>query len=253
MRAAILLAVAAFVACVHAQDPPPGWTAYATANCPAGTRLTKMEADWTVLGNAPASQAFYSPWFGSDTTDNLNLLQPVNPWFGSSWNFYTEYFQWSPTHNQDSSSYGTQTGNRLHGEIVFNGVNEQTYTVRQTDTTQGQTSQMTVPVQKDYSGTYKNYTVLYVVFEKVAQCYEYPPDQKVTFENINVYCDGQLITPAWTTSYVDEVCEFAAHVDSPHQISITWNTQSAKQPPKAMVEESQRDKRLGVRLPRRHV
>uniref|UniRef100_A0A7S1Q0B7 Uncharacterized protein n=1 Tax=Neobodo designis TaxID=312471 RepID=A0A7S1Q0B7_NEODS len=249
MRALILLAVAA--ALVAAQDPPPGWTAYATGNCPAGTRLTKMEATWKVLGNAPASQAFYSPWFGSDTTDNLNLLQPVNPWFGNSWNFYTEYFQWSPTHNVDSTSYPTSTGNTLHGEIIFNGVNEQSYTVRQTDQTQGQSSQMTIPVQRDVWGNYKNYTVLYVVFEKIAQCNEYPPDEIVTFKDINVYCDGELITPQWTTAVVDEVCDFTAHVINPHEISITWNTQSSKRPAKHLIEQSQSDRTFGRRFPKR--
>ena len=249
MRALLVLALAA--ALVSAQDPPPGWTAYATGNCPAGTRLTKMEADWKVLGNAPASQAFYSPWFGSDTTDNLNLLQPVNPWFGNSWNFYTEYFQWSPTHNVDSTSYGTQTGNMLHGEIIFNGANEQSYTVRQTDKTQGVTSQMTIPVQKDMYGQYKNYTVLYVVFEKIAQCNEYPPDEVVTFKNLNVYCDGELITPSWTTAVVDEVCDFTAHVVTPHEISITWNTQSDKRPAKHLIEQSQSDRTFGRRAPKR--
>eukprot|EP01052_Picozoa_sp_SAG31_P059281 SAG31_NODE_18601_length_630_cov_0.772128_1_plen_36_part_10 len=34
-----------------------------------------------------------------DPADNLNLIQPVNPWTGRSWSAYTEYFQWSPEHN----------------------------------------------------------------------------------------------------------------------------------------------------------
>jgi hypothetical protein len=249
MRAILALALAAVL--VSAQDPPPGWTAYATGNCPAGTRLTKMEANWKVLGNAPASQSFYSPWFGSDTTDNLNLLQPVNPWFGSSWNFYTEYFQWSPTRNVDSTSQATTTGNVLHGEIVFNGVNEQSYTVSQTDLTQGLTSRMTIPVQKDSNGVHKNFTVLYVVFEKLAPCYNYPPDQIVTFTDINVYCDGTLITPQWTTAVVDEVCDFTAHIVNPHEISITWNTQSTNHPAKHLIEQSQADRVLGRRFPKR--
>jgi hypothetical protein len=232
-RLLLLLAVA--FAVVRAQDPAPGWTAYATATCPPNSRLTKMQAKWTVLGNANPSQAFYSPWFGSDTSDNLNLLQPVNPWFGSSWNFYTEYYQWSPTNNQDSTSYGTQTGHVLQGEIVFNGADKQSYDVIQTDTTSGQTSKMTIPVQKHWSGDYKNYSVLY----------DYPPDEKVTFEDVLVQCDGQTITPQWKTAAVDEVCDFAAHVDSPTQISITWNTKSDKLPAKQWIEASQRDKTFG--------
>ena len=48
------------------------------------------------------TRAFFSPWFGMDPADNLNLIQPVNPWSGSSWAMYTEYYQWSPTHNSNS-------------------------------------------------------------------------------------------------------------------------------------------------------
>jgi hypothetical protein len=243
--ARLIVALALIIALVRAQDPAPGWTAYATASCPAGTRLTKMSANWNVLGNAPQSAAFYSPWFGADTTDNLNLLQPVNPWFGSSWSFYTEYYQWSPENNIDSNQYSTSTGNQLQGSITFNGVNQQTYTVTQTDSTQGQSSSMSIPVQQDWQGQYKNYSVLYVVFEKVASCGDYPPDQKVTFKNIYVECDGQQIQPSWTTSAVDEVCDFTAVVDSATQISITWNTQSSKQPKKEWILASQKDRHFG--------
>ena len=28
------------------------------------------------------------------TSDNLNLLQPVNPWLGNEWQIYNEYYQW---------------------------------------------------------------------------------------------------------------------------------------------------------------
>ena len=31
------------------------------------------------------SRSFYSPWFGMDPDDNLNLLQPVNPFTGDGW------------------------------------------------------------------------------------------------------------------------------------------------------------------------
>lgn len=66
-----------------AQDPAGGWLGYARALPPSGKpgqRLTKISARWKNLRNPTPSQSFYSPWFGIDTADNLNLLQPVNPW-----------------------------------------------------------------------------------------------------------------------------------------------------------------------------
>ena len=51
---------------------------------------------WKVGATPPQSNSFYSPWFGIDASDNLNLLQPVNPWMGNEWLIYNEYFQWSP-------------------------------------------------------------------------------------------------------------------------------------------------------------
>ena len=41
-----------------------------------------MEAKWVVLDKPKIPGAFYSPWFGIESSDNLNLIQPVNPWSG---------------------------------------------------------------------------------------------------------------------------------------------------------------------------
>ena len=41
---------------------------------------------WKVSENPTGSRdAFFSPWFGMDPDDNLNLIQPVNPWSGGAW------------------------------------------------------------------------------------------------------------------------------------------------------------------------
>ena len=54
-----------------------------------------------------------------DPSDNLNLIQPVNPWGGSSWTAYTEYFQWSPERNSNSDSITCSAGDILHGSLVY--------------------------------------------------------------------------------------------------------------------------------------
>lgn len=73
-------AFSALLAVAAAQDPAQGWLGYATAQCPEGTKLTLLDAYWKVGATPRNSNSFYSPWFGQDTSDNLNLLQPVNPW-----------------------------------------------------------------------------------------------------------------------------------------------------------------------------
>jgi hypothetical protein len=239
--------VALVISAAVAQDPAPGWLAYATAQCPAGTRITHMEAKWKVGQSPNPSFAFFSPWFGIDASDNLNLLQPVNPWMGTSWAMYTEYYQWSPSYNQNSQSHQVNAGDILHGTVTFNGEDQQSYTLTQTDLTTGKTSQQTIPVQKK-NGVHKNYTVQYVVYEKVAQCYQYPPDNQVTFYDIAVFCNGVPYTPQWTTGVVDEVCNFQAHVVSPSQIQITWDSNGKSLPinrnkPKSSVEQRIEDLR----------
>lgn len=78
---ALALAAAALTGAA-AQDPAGGWLGYATDRCPSG-RLTFMDAYWKVGATPRKSGSFYSPWFGSDTSDNLNLIQPVNPCVGA--------------------------------------------------------------------------------------------------------------------------------------------------------------------------
>lgn len=69
-----------FADALLAQDPAQGWTGYAKGVNPANKGfITRAEAKW-VVGSAPSNPScFYSPWFGIETSDNLNLLQPVNP------------------------------------------------------------------------------------------------------------------------------------------------------------------------------
>eukprot|EP00744_Colponema_vietnamica_P012114 GILI01017009.1.p1 GENE.GILI01017009.1~~GILI01017009.1.p1 ORF type:complete len:267 (-),score=92.51 GILI01017009.1:107-907(-) len=229
MRALILFAVMACVAA--AQDPAQGWLSYATASCPAGTRLTKFTGTWQVPQSPEPSDAFYSPWIGTDPADNLNLLQPVNPWFGNEWAIYTEYFQWSPENNLDSNQQGANSGDQLVGSIVFNGEAQQSYTVSQVDTAAGgSSSQMSVPVQTDNNGNYKNYSIAYVVFEKTAYCGDYPPEEQITFGNLTMECNGKRITPQWTTSFVEDCCDFRAHVVDSQTITMTWSTSAPSLP-----------------------
>ena len=148
---ALFLAVA-----VAAQDPAHGWMAYAVGTMPSEhERITRLEMTWTVGKEPSHSRAFFSPWFGMDPADNLNLVQPVNPWMGNGWSMYTEYFQWSPEHNSNSKSYDVAAGSTLHGAVVYQPESD-SYLLTQTAVETGDVSSQVVPCQ---SG--KKFTVPY--------------------------------------------------------------------------------------------
>lgn len=94
--------------------------AYAVGTVPSGTRrITRFEAKWTVGTSPYSSSAFFSPWFGMDPSDNMNLIQPVNPWLGSNWNMYTEYYQWDNGYNSNSYGFDVNSGQTLHGALIY--------------------------------------------------------------------------------------------------------------------------------------
>ena len=73
-----VLSLACVAVAVTAQDPAQGWLGYAKAVSPTNAgRITYAEATWINGGNPSQGGAFYSPWFGIETSDNLNLFQPV--------------------------------------------------------------------------------------------------------------------------------------------------------------------------------
>lgn len=205
-------------------DPAEGWLGYALAQDPTGNngRITYIEAYWAVCDDPKETGAFFSPWFGIESSDNKNLIQPVNPWEEDQWYIYNEYFQWSPEDNKDSRSHEVSAGDILFGSVTFDE-DSQSYAMYHSDLNDGWSVSTTIDVQEEL-GVYKNYTMAYFVFEKEARCEQYPPDGKVTFYNISIYWDGEKQSPKWSTSYVDDVCNNRANVIDESTIEITWDT-----------------------------
>jgi len=184
--------LSALVLLTSAQDPADGWMAYAVGSIPSSyQRITRLEMTWTVGQNPSPSDSFFSPWFGMDPSDNLNLIQPVNPWTSDSWSMYTEYYQWSPENNVNSDQFSVNAGQTLHGALVYDSSSD-SYTLTQTIVETGESSSQVVVCQEG-----KKYTVPYVVYEKTFPCNTYPPDQIVTFKNIILECDGQVNIFEW--------------------------------------------------------
>ena len=207
---------------VAAQDPAHGWMAYAVGKMPSEhERITRLEMTWTIGARPRRSRAFFSPWFGMDPDDNLNLVQPVNPWGGGEWSMYTEYFQWSPEHNSNSHQYTAKAGQTLHGSITYQPAGD-SYLLKQTILETGDVSSQVVPCQRG-----KKFTVPYVVYEKTFPCRDYPPDGVVTFRNITAECDGVDCAGdiVWEARVKDDNCNMAAHIAKNNsEISITWDT-----------------------------
>ena len=155
----------ALVAAACAQDPAEGWMGYAVGALPANVkRITRLEMTWSVGAEPQRSFAFFSPWFGMDPSDNLNLIQPVNPWGGGHWSMYTEYFQWSPEHNSNSEQRRVKTGDQLRGSLVYDHFSD-SYFLSQTVLGTGVSSTQTVKCQDG-----KRFLVPYVVYEKTFPC-----------------------------------------------------------------------------------
>jgi len=222
-----------------AQDPAQGWLAYAKGVNPAGSTepITYFEAYWTNL-KAPADKSptcFYAPWYGIETSDNLNLIQPVNAWNdGGSmkWCLMNYYFQWSPQHVTQGRKMYPVAADSLYASVTFHEAS-QSYMMYSEILTNGHkdTSNLTIPVQKDHKGDYKKYTIVYVVFEKIChRCDEYPADDIVTYHNISVYYGGKKVSPKWSTGVVDEVCDMTAHIVDESTVTITWNSKSENHP-----------------------
>jgi hypothetical protein len=136
---------------------------------------------------------------------------------------YTEYYQWSPTHNSNSKQYSVQAGQTLKGSIAYDSKTD-SYQLTQTILETGQVSSQSVPAQNG-----KKYTVPYFVYEKVFPCSTYPPDEVVTFRDISVQCDNEDCTNAvqWSANVKDANCDMKAVISNQTTISITWDT-SAK-------------------------
>ena len=228
-------------------------------------------------------------------SDNLNLLQPVNPWMGAEWLIYNEYYQWEPSHNQNSAQHVVKAKDLLYGSV---SLDPKTKSYNVYHNVSGSTTwdvTMNIPIQKG-----KTYTIAYVVYEKVAPCGDYPPDGSVTFSQVvraamrgaaqscgaarrndaqaavrrravlrlrlrslarcsrghkraprpshltlhpsprpppsqRVFCDNKLITPAWKTGFVEDVCNNRATIVDPSTVKITWNTQAADPAPELIA------------------
>eukprot|EP00052_Salpingoeca_macrocollata_P001027 m.23417 g.23417 ORF g.23417 m.23417 type:complete len:253 (-) comp11046_c0_seq1:80-838(-) len=204
-----------------AQDPAEGWMGYAKGVSPSGGTLTHVEAKWRVGGNPSRGGAFFSPWLGIESSDNLNLIQPVNPWTGNHWEMYNEYFQWRPTHNENSDAHVVKPGDVLHGSVDYNP-SRNSYTMTHRNLNDSWSVQTEIPVQHTVEG-YKKYTIVYLVYEKVWACDMYPPDGEVTFFDISVEYDNQKVSPTWTTAFVDDNCNNRAHIVDESTVKITWD------------------------------
>jgi len=110
----LVVVVALLSGSIEAKDPATSWLGYAKAVNPANTGIityvgkgcssstcrrmkieslliffffsfSKTEAKWVVLDEPKVPGAYVTPWFGIESSENMNLIQPVNPWNMNYW------------------------------------------------------------------------------------------------------------------------------------------------------------------------
>ena len=125
--------IALFIYCVMGQDPASSWLGYAKAVKPNNTMneiITRIDVYWKNCNNPTRDGCRFCPWFGIESSDNLNLIQPVNVWDNSGrndWIVMNEYFQWKPENDFQSRTVSTQSGDVIYGRITYNGDEKQSY------------------------------------------------------------------------------------------------------------------------------
>jgi len=123
----------------------------------------------------------------------------------------------------NSKLHKVSAGDVLFGSVSFNEAN-QTYTMYHSDLNITWSVVSNIEVQKQDNGDYKNFTIAYFVFEKVWACPQYPPNNQVTFFDIQIDYDYQTVTPNWNTSYVSNACDCRAHIVNTTTVQITWDS-----------------------------
>eukprot|EP01116_Phalansterium_solitarium_P003808 TRINITY_DN1463_c0_g1_i1.p1 TRINITY_DN1463_c0_g1~~TRINITY_DN1463_c0_g1_i1.p1 ORF type:complete len:228 (+),score=85.76 TRINITY_DN1463_c0_g1_i1:229-912(+) len=225
MKIAVLVALLGASLVADAQDPASSWLGYAKAVNPTGgdSVVSFAAAKWVVPDNPEVWGAYLTPWFGIETSDNLNLIQPVNPWNMDTWTMYNEYFQWKPVHNENSvSSSDVKAGDVIEGSVTFNAF-EQSYAVYIGNQRTHWNTTTKFAVQKTDAGVYKNYTTVYFVQEHPpASCRQYPRNGQVTFYDITIEHDSVQVEPKWSTGFVADACGCRAAVLNSTAVQITW-------------------------------
>eukprot|EP01084_Bolivina_argentea_P320400 555908_1 len=213
--------------CVFGQDPAGSWLGYAKAVKANNTDeiITRIDVYWKNANNPTRSGCRFCPWFGIESSDNENLIQPVNVWDNSGrddWIIMNEYFQWHPSHDTQSKTVSTSSGDVIYSWIKYT---TNAYLMHVENTRTKQYVETTIPVQEQ-NGKYKKYTIAYFVFEHPCnECSQYPPDNAVTFYNISIQYNNVLESkPVWTTGYKANKCNNRAKILSENSVEITWQS-----------------------------
>lgn len=162
---------------VLGQDPASSWLGYAKAvsqNNDTDNIITKIEVYWKNPSNPTRDGCRFCPWFGIETSDNYNLIQPVNVWDNSGrpdWIVMNEYFQWHPEHDSQSKTVSTSPGDEIYASITNTGKNS--YLMHVENMRTNDYVETTIGIQQE-AGKPKHYTIAYFVFEHPWYVYDCP-------------------------------------------------------------------------------
>ena len=155
---------------VLGQDPASSWLGYAKAvsqNDSTANIITKIEVYWKNPNNPTRDGCRFCPWFGIETSDNYNLIQPVNVWDNSGradWIVMNEYFQWHPEHDSQSRTVSTSSGDTIYARITYDGPTKNSYLMHVENMRTNDYVETTIDIQTEANKP-KSYTIAYFVFE----------------------------------------------------------------------------------------
>ena len=218
----LLLAGLALVA--RGADPSSGWLSYARYDAPSPTdTITKLSASMIVPETPVGRLGSAAFWFGVQTFHGDGaLVQPImSKWLGDSFYMFQEIFDWTDENDEQTSPIKVAAGDLLTAEVAF--VGPRRYIMNMTNHASGRTSNYHYDLLDKQTATES--TAYFVLEHQPSSCRQLPPNGNVTWFNIAVEVNGQVVaSPQWKAMEEEPKCGSKAVVTDPATVSIVFQS-----------------------------
>lgn len=212
----------AIVQC-YAQDPSPGWLSYASFTASPTSRITALNATWTVMAEPIKKKGSNAPgwWFGIQTADgNGALIQPILAWADGapSYTIFNGIYDWNDQSWTQSISDVVTPGQTIIGSVTYRSSdNSYDMIIRCKETG------WSVTTNKKIQGKQIEATAYFVLEHAPVTCAAYPPDNGMSFSSIYLEVDNQPVVPSWKAHQETPKCASQATIVSPSEIKFSWD------------------------------
>lgn len=227
------LFAAALAAPALGNDPAGSWLSYAVFNAQGNQKITALNTTWTVPTNPATPYGSNAPgwWFGvQDASGNGALVQPIMAYGndGNQFSIFNGVYDWTDGSWHESDNVVVKPGAKILSSVTYNKA-DNSYTMFIECQETGKSVTSTYKIER---GQTEVESVGYFVLEhQPSTCKAYPSDGAMTFENIVVEVEGQLVKNAqWTAKQEKPACSSKAIVKDSSTIEFTWDPQSSDIP-----------------------